>query len=123
MVGGALWNRPVGAAGIAIAFCGRPESAGLPPPVDGQFPLCFWHMPGTGDYGVDIEIGDNLGALYLGCLDQRFRDDGGPLSPPLQWIVADMPRKLTGVEIGFLRRICIAAVDAAGNRLVAIPVL
>jgi len=28
---------------------------------------------------------------------------------PLQWIVKDMPRDLTGIEIGFLRQVHFAA--------------
>jgi len=62
---------------------------------------CFWHVSPTGDYTVDSETGARLAQQYL-----EFCDG---MRPPLGWIVEDMPRELTGIEIGFLRLVGLAA--------------
>jgi hypothetical protein len=62
---------------------------------------CFWHVVPTGDYMVDFRTGEKLAQQYLG-----FRDGMLPL---LNWIVGDMPRPLTGIEVGFLYLISRAA--------------
>ena len=54
----------------------------------------FWHVIPTGDDWADCETGTRLGLEYFA---EQVNTGGF-----LQWIVQDMPRKLTGVEVGFL---------------------
>lgn len=68
----------------------------------GEFPRCWWHVKPSGDYGADCELGTRLGLEYLAFLETHERSC-------LQHIVRDMPRKLTGVEIGFLTMVSYAA--------------
>jgi len=49
----------------------------------------------TGRYHLDCMIGRMLARKYLQYIQERAM-------LPLQWIVADMPRKLSGLEVGFL---------------------
>jgi hypothetical protein len=60
----------------------------------------------SGDYGKDCVTGRALALEYLAT-------DGGPC--PLQWIVIDMPRALTGIEVGFLTMVSYAAGAGAGR--------
>jgi hypothetical protein len=62
---------------------------------------CSWHVSPTGNYSADLQTGAALAQQYL-----EFRDC---VPRPLQWIVGDMPRELTGIEIGFSRLIGLAA--------------
>jgi hypothetical protein len=71
-----------------------------PQPSDKSFPRTFWSVTATGDYTADCATGVRLGREYL---DYEKREHEGP--PLLPWIVADMPRDLTGIEIGFLSAI------------------
>jgi len=82
------------------------KNAGLPLPAGKKSRRCFWHVSPTGNYLADIETGNWLAVEYLD------HDQGG--RPPLQWIVGDMPRELSGIEIGFLRLIGLAAVASGG---------
>jgi hypothetical protein len=63
-----------------LSFVASRDGMTLPKWTEGQLPRCFWHVKPTGDR-------------------QEADSHGLPLLPG---IVADMPRKLTGVEIGFL---------------------
>lgn len=67
----------------------------------------WWNVKPTGDYVADCKIGERLALEYL----EHERRFGGP---DLPLIVRDMPRELTGIEIGFLTTVSIAA--AAGVR-------
>lgn len=71
--------------------------AGLPKPTGKQSPRCFWHVSPTGKWGDDCRTGEMLAVEYLKV--QSGKDAPGSF---LQWIVEDMPRELTGVEVGFL---------------------
>ena len=71
-------------------------------PEAGKPPRHFWLVKATGDYGADCDLGTRLGLEYLAYQNTR---EGSYL----QHIVADMPRNLTGVEIGFLAMVSFAA--------------
>lgn len=73
-----------------------------------KFPRHFWCVKPTGDYAADWATGQRLGLEYLAVLE---RERIGILS----WIIADMPRKKTGIEVGFLRMIEIAATVGGNN--------
>lgn len=60
-------------------------------------PRTFWSVTATGDYSADCATGERLAREYL---DYEKREHEGP--PLLPWIVADMPRDLTGIETSFL---------------------
>jgi hypothetical protein len=64
-----------------------------------------WNVRPTGDYGKDCNTGHRLALEYLAFEEK----DNGAHGGHLQGIVASMPRKLTGVEIGFLTLISLAA--------------
>ena len=68
----------------------------------GKYPQHFWRVNRSGDYGADCELGERLALEYLAF--QEANDQSS-----LQHIVADMPRELTGVEIGFLTLVSFAA--------------
>ena len=69
----------------------------------GRVPRDFWRMKPTGNFDADVELGRRLGLEYLEMNPETTHDTF------LQWIVADMPRALTGVEIGFLEMVHVAA--------------
>jgi hypothetical protein len=71
-------------------------------PEAGKLPRCFWRVTPSGDYGADCELGQRLALEYLAFQEAA---DGSSL----QHIVADMPRELTGVEVGFLTMVSFAA--------------
>ena len=71
-------------------------------PEPGKPPRHFWRVKPSGDYGADCELGTRLGLEYLAYQNTV---EGSYL----QQIVADMPRNLTGVEIGFLTMVSFAA--------------
>jgi len=64
---------------------------------------CFWNVQPTGDYGEDCRTGSRFAIEYLRY--QVSFDSSGHLS----LIMRDMPRETTGIEIGFLSIIDIAA--------------
>lgn len=70
----------------------------------GQKGRCFWSVAATGDYSHDCKIGEGLALEYLAYEEA---DEDGPGHLPQ--IVADMPRTLTGVEVGFLSIVAYAA--------------
>ena len=76
----------------------------------GQSRRCFWNVKATGDYDRDFRIGERLDLEYLAYEEANLRE-GGPGS--LQHIVGDMPRPLTGVEVGFLIMVSYAAGSGA----------
>jgi|HubBroStandDraft_1064217.scaffolds.fasta_scaffold274257_2 hypothetical protein len=80
-----------------LSFVASRDGMTLPKWTEGQLPRCFWHVKPTGDRLADEATGH---VLALECLAYQEADSHGLPLPP--GIVADMPRKLTGVEIGFL---------------------
>jgi len=64
---------------------------------------CFWNVQPTGDYGEDCNTGQKFAIEYLRY--QVSFDSGGHLA----FIVGHMPRETTGIEVGFLSIIDIAA--------------
>jgi hypothetical protein len=67
----------------------------------------FWDVFPTGNYGSDVVTG---GRLAVELLEHWL---GRAIVPLLQWVVADMPHKLTGIEIGFLAALADAACAGA----------
>jgi len=55
----------------------------------------------NGEVCIDCETGRRLGVEYLKYCQRA--------AMPLGWVVDSMPRELTGIEIGFLRKIGQAA--------------
>ncbi len=82
-----------------LSFIADRKKAGLP---EGRFPRCFWNVKPTGDYVEDCDTGQRLALEYL-----RFIAAGNV--PDLPAIVGDMPRPLTGIEVGFLSLVGSAA--------------
>ena len=90
----------------ALPFIATRGEAGVPKSRKHQTPRCFWHVKPTGDYGTDCITGEKYALAYLeyaaalpvniacGCLPS---------------IVRDMPRNLSGIEVGFLSMIDFAA--------------
>jgi hypothetical protein len=62
------------------------------------------HVTATGDYGRDCKIGRALALEYL-AMEEANPDGPGDLPK----IVNDMPRPITGVEIGFFTFVAYAA--------------
>jgi len=87
-----------------LSFVASRDGKMLPKPREGQHLRCFWNVNATGDYGRDCRTGQ---ALALEFLAFEEADAGGPGYLPM--IVGDMPRPLTGVEIGFLTLTSFAA--------------
>ena len=94
-----------------LSFVVDRAAAGLPPATGKLSPRCFWHVAPTGDYLADTDTGHRLALEYLEA-------DDVSRPPPLQWIVRDMPRELSGIEVGFLSVIHRAAMadKTAGRR-------
>lgn len=65
----------------------------------------YWCVRPTGDWTADNGIGEQHAIDFL-----QWRARWGDYSSALQDIVKDMPRKLTGIEVGFLMLIDFAAV-------------
>lgn len=74
----------------------------------GQGGRCWWSVNPTGDYGKDCKTGEALALEYL-----AYEERTG--APDLPMIVKDMPRDFTGVEVGFLTTVSVAA-EAGANR-------
>jgi hypothetical protein len=87
-----------------LSFIADRDGLTLPRPTDDQLPRCFWNVTPTGDYGRDCKIGRALALEYLAMEEAN---PGGPGDLPK--IVGDMPRPLTGVEVGFLAMVAYAA--------------
>ncbi len=88
----------------ALSFVADRDGKTLPKPTGDQHPRCFWNVTPTGNYGRDCVIGRALGLEYLAMEEADTRGPGW-----LPMIVADMPRPLTGVEVGFLTMVAYAA--------------
>ena len=88
-----------------LSFVAARDGKTLPKPKGNQLGRCFWHVKSSGDYGKDCVNGRALALEYL-ALEEEDSDGPGFL----QLIVADMlPRKLTGIEVGFLTMVSYAA--------------
>ncbi len=88
-----------------------PFVADRSPCAEGERPRHFWTVTATDDYGEDCRTGDGHALTYLrfeAALDHNLH----PFILP--WIVRDMPRELTGIEIGFL-----TIIDAAAQHGIA----
>lgn len=86
------------------------------PSLRGHHPgRCFWNVQGSDDYGKDCNLGTRLALEFL---DYEETNEGCSI---LQWIVGDMPRPLTGIEIGFLTLVSFSAGAGAheGRRISA----
>lgn len=68
----------------------------------------FWSVKPTSDYLDDIRAGRLMAVEWL-----NLSKSGAFNAPPLAWVVREMPRDLTGVEIGFLALIGEVATSAA----------
>jgi hypothetical protein len=71
----------------------------------------WWHVHPTGDYGADCETGRAYADAYVDFCRREF-SSSGLVAPPLQWIVKDMPRQMSGIEISFLSKVGAMAVTA-----------
>jgi hypothetical protein len=87
-----------------LSFVASRDGKTLPKATGEQWPRCFWNVAATGSYEQDCKIGQRLALEYL-ALEEADKDGSGHL----QMIVEDMPRSLTGVEIGFLIIVSLAA--------------
>jgi hypothetical protein len=73
-------------------------------------PRNYWSVNATGNYHEDCALGRVLALEYLAHEEANRH---GPCL--LAWIVADMPRPLTGVEIGFLELVGLQSRAAPGR--------
>jgi hypothetical protein len=88
-----------------LSFVATRDGKALPKPKRDQFPRCFWHVKPSGDYAADCATGRKLALEYLSFAEENT----GGCPPSLPWIVRDMPRALTGIEVGFLTMVSYAA--------------
>jgi hypothetical protein len=95
----------------SLSFVAMRDGKTLPKATKKQLPACFWNVAGTGHYGEDCEIGETLALEYL-ALEEADSNGMGHLPK----IVGDMPRELTGVEVGFLCTVSRAAGAGAGTK-------
>ena len=81
-----------------------------------NFPRNFWNVRPSGDYSADSVLGQKYALEYLAYEASIDHNESPNI---LGWIVADMPRELTGVEVGFFSIIGAAATAgiAEGERL------
>jgi hypothetical protein len=88
-----------------LSFAADRDGKVLPKPRGRQWQRCFWHVKPTDDVGADEVTGERLALEYL-----TYEETKGPDSPSiLPWIVKDMPRDLTAIEISFLTIVGFAA--------------
>ncbi|MDG4902799.1 MULTISPECIES: hypothetical protein [unclassified Mesorhizobium] len=64
----------------------------------------FWRVQPSGNYVADCKTGGSLALLYL-AFEEADREGHGILG----FIVSDMPREFTGIEVGFLQMVAFAA--------------
>lgn len=69
-----------------------------------RYPRDFWAVKSTGDYSKDCDTGRRLALEYL-----KYEECNPGGGGSLQLIVDHMPRLLTGLEVGFLSMVGIAA--------------
>ena len=84
-----------------------PAITALPFVQDQDGKRCFWVVQPTGDYTADCRTGQEYALAFL---DYSVRSNSGVL----QLIVPDMPKEQSGIEVGFLELVSLAA--AAGQR-------
>jgi hypothetical protein len=87
-----------------LSFVASRDGKTLPKPIGDQCGRCFWNVAATGDYTQDCDTGARLALEYLAFEEADVGTPGH-----LQWIVEDMPRTFTGVEVGFLQMVSFAA--------------
>jgi hypothetical protein len=92
-----------------LSFVALRDGRTLLLPKEGEFPRCFWHVKPTGDHGADGRLGEQMALEYL-----AYEEANTKMPLFLQWIVADMPRKLGPIEVSFLTMVTYAA--RAGRR-------
>ncbi|MER9167319.1 hypothetical protein NKI12_08030 [Mesorhizobium australicum] len=103
-------NTHVLAAGEAMPAATTPKIEYLPfiglreKGEPGEISRHFWRVQPTGDYRLDCQTGTKAALQYL-AYEEADRGGGGIL----QHIVSDMPRALTGIEVGFLQMVAFAA--------------
>lgn len=73
----------------------------------GALPVSFWTVRATGDQGRDRELGRDLAAKALACMQEER------LPALLTWVVRDMVEagRFGGVEAGFLAAVAEAVTD------------
>jgi hypothetical protein len=66
----------------------------------------FWHVAGTGDYGLDCELGTGMAHRAIAYM----RENNVPHL--LTWVVESMIERgdFSGIEVGFLQTIASAAI-------------
>lgn len=80
----------------------RPQITDLPFVVDRNKRRSFWHVSPSGDYVKDCDLGNKFALKYLAY-------EHANKSAMLGWIVRDMPKKHSGVEVGFLTLVALSA--------------
>ena len=81
-----------------------------------DFPRNFWNVTPSGDYSADCALGTRYALEYLAYGASIDLNESPDI---LGWIVVDMPREFSGIEVGFFEIIGAAAVHGAaeGERL------
>lgn len=80
-----------------LPFIALRDGKKLPKAKKGQPICCFWHVTPTHNYKADCKTGEQLADTYLDFISQ-YPDDADLLPE----IISDMPKPMTGIEIGFL---------------------
>jgi hypothetical protein len=86
-----------------LSFVASRDGKTMPKAKGDQCGRCFWNVTATGDYEQDCNTGVRLALEYL-AFEEADSGGGGHLQS-----IVDMPRLLTGVEIGFLQMVSFAA--------------
>lgn len=68
----------------------------------------FWNVKPTDDYGVDCRTGGEYAIEYY-----QYRLMTGDGHSFLTWIISEMPKDLTGIEVGFLSTLDDLAISGA----------
>lgn len=63
----------------------------------------YWYVQPTGDYAVDFETGEQFATAFI----RRLAEE--EIFAMLCWIVRAFPQKLSGIEVGFLHSVAVAA--------------
>ena len=75
---------------------------------DGPDGRTFWNVTPTGDYTTDCDTGERLALEYLTAIEAGADHF-------LPTIVKQMPRQQSGIEVGFLTMVAMAAQAGADN--------
>lgn len=82
-----------------IGLCDNPDITDLPFIADSgkgkNKQRNFWNVKPNGNYGDECLIGKSYALEYL-----QYAIITGPA--PISWIIQEMPKELTGIEVGFL---------------------